>query len=180
MLMLKIDSEGMEKALMAALYAECEILTDWLWGQVQMKAPPEARRDMMQKEVFVLGGYVYGRVSAGGIGALTTEWGSGSLADTSNPAWNEYVNSRYWNPLRDPGKHTIRGRPEGEYVDLDNETRYSTGKKAGINLEWKYPPESPQHWMREIVALSRPQILERLADTVRLFPFRKFIYSDGR
>lgn len=178
--MLKIDSEAMAKGLQLALLAECETLTDWLWSQVQSKAPPEVRRDMIHKEVKAMAGYVMGTVSAGGMMALVTEWGSGSLADASNPAWDEYTRSKYWNPARDPGKHTIRGRPEGEYVDLDGQTHYSTGKWEGRNLEWKYPPIEPQHWMREIVTLSRPYILERLRQLVKTFPYHKYIHSDGR
>lgn len=178
--MLRIDAEGMKKGLMLAVYAECEASTDWLWAQVQSKAPPEVNRAMIGKDVVMMGGHVVGKVWAGGIGALTTEWGSGSLADTSNPAWDEYVRSKYWNPARDPGKHTIRGRPEGQYVDLDNVQRHSTGAKVGINLEWKYPPIEPEHWMREIVILSRPYILKRLALVAKTFPYHRYIHSDGR
>ncbi len=178
--MLKIDSQAMAKALQTRLLVECETLTDWLWTQIHSKAPPEVNRGMIHKEVMTMAGQVVGVVSVAGIGALTTEWGSGSLADTSNPAWGEYTHSRYWNPARDPGKHTIRGRPEGEYVDLDNESRHSSGKKVGINLEWKYPPEEPQHWMQEIVVLSRPYIIERLMQAVKAFPYHKYIHSDGK
>ena len=170
----------MAKGLQTMLLAECEALTDWLWAQVQDKAPPEVNRDMIHREVTVVAGQVVGIVSAGGIGALTTEWGSGSKADTSNPAWNEYTHSEYWNPARDPSRHTIRGRPEGEYVDLDGETHYSSGKWEGRNLEWKYPPIEPQHWMREIVTLSRPYIYKRLALVAKTFPYHRYIHSDGR
>lgn len=178
--MLTIDSEGMKAGLQVALLAECEALTDWLWTQVQGKAPPEVDRGRIHKEVATVAGQVIGTVFAGGMMALVTEWGSGSLADESNPAWDEYTRSKYWNPARDPARHTIRGRPAGEYVNLDDEARHSSGKKAGINLEWKFPPHEPEHWMREIVALSRPYILERLTDMVRVFPFHKYIHSDGR
>lgn len=177
---IRIDSQAMAKGLQTMLLVECEALTDWLWSQVQGKAPPEVRRDMIHKEVKAMAGYVMGTVSAGGMMALVTEWGSGSLADTSNPAWDEYTRSKYWNPSRDPGKHTIRGRPEGEYVDLDGETHYSSGKWEGRNLEWKYPPIEPQHWMREIVTLSRPYIYKRLALAAKTFPFHRYIHSDGR
>jgi hypothetical protein len=177
---IRIDSQAMAKGLQTMLLVECEALTDWLWSQVQGKAPPEVRRDMIHKEVKAMAGYVMGTVSAGGMMALVTEWGSGSLADTSNPAWDEYTRSKYWNPSRDPGKHTIRGRPEGEYVDLDGETHYSSGRWEGRNLEWKYPPIEPQHWMREIVTLSRPYIYKRLALAAKTFPFHRYIHSDGR
>ena len=110
--------------------------------------------------------------------ALMTEWGSGSLADTSNPAWDEYTRSEYWNPARDPGRHTIRGRPAGEYTDLDNQQRVSSGGREGINLEWKYPPVPAQHWLQGIVELSRPYILERLIEMIQVFPFHNYIYGE--
>ena len=81
--MLRIDAEGMQKGLMEALFIECEVLTDWLWTQVESKAPPEVDRSRIHKEVLAVGGQVHGIVSAGGMGALITEWGSGSLADTN-------------------------------------------------------------------------------------------------
>jgi hypothetical protein len=177
--MITIDAEAMQKGLFDMLLAECITLTDWLWDQVNQLAPPEVRRDMIEKEVIKMGGQVVGTVAAGGMMALVTEWGSGSLADTSNPAWDEYVRSEYWNPARDPARHTIRGRPKGEYKNLDDAIRYSTGNWEGINLEWKYPPIPPQHWMQGILDRSRPYILERLAQAVQMFPFHKYIH-DGR
>jgi len=178
--MLKIDSQAMYKGLQTALLVECETLTDWLWTQVQSQAPPEVDRSQIHKEVIVVAGNAIGTVSAGGMQALITEWGSGSLADTSNPAWDEYTQSEYWNPARDPGKHTIRGRPAGEYPDLDNQQRHSSGGKEGINLEWKFPPMPAQHWLQGIVERSRPYILERLMQMIQSFPFHNYIHSDGR
>jgi len=176
--MLKIDSEAMYKGLQTALLVECETLTDWLWTQVQAQAPPEVDRSQIHKEIIVVAGNVIGTVSAGGMMALITEWGSGSLADTSNPAWDEYTRSEYWNPARDPGRHTIRGRPAGEYTDLDNQQRHSSGDKEGINLEWKFPPIPAQHWLQGIVERSRPYILERLVQMIQVFPFHQYIHGE--
>ena len=178
--MLNFDIEGMKLGLMEAVYKECAELTHWLWTQVESMAPPEVHRDMIEQEVLLVGGYVVGAVSAGGIGALTTEWGSGSLADESNPAWAEYVESQYWNDSRLPNGHPITGRPEGDYVNLDGETMVSTGAMDGLNLESFLRPMEPQHWMRGIVELSRPYVLERLVQLVQMFPFHRYIYSDGR
>ena len=133
---------------------------------------------MIEKEIWAVGSQVMGTVSAGGIGALTTEWGSGSLADESNPMWGEYTQSGYYNPSRYPYGHPITGRPGGSYVNLDNETKVSTGKMEGLNLERFLPPQEPLHWMQEIVELSRPYILERLVQMVQNFNFAAFIYGD--
>lgn len=178
--MIQIDSAGMAKGLLLAVYAECEILTEWLWSQIGMKAPPEVRRDMIHQEVIIMGNTVIGTVSAGGMQALITEWGSGSLADTSNPAWDEYTRSGYWNPARDPDRHTIRGRPAGEYTNLDNESRHSSGGREGLDIERKYPPIPAEHWMRGIVDRSRLYIMESLVQVAVTFPFHMYIHSDGR
>lgn len=178
--MLKIDSQAMEQALKTALLVECETLTDWLWQQVQSVAPPEVRRDMIHKEVVIIAGQVVGTVSVGGMQALITEWGSGSLADESNPAWDEYTQSQYYNPSRYPYGHPITGRPPGTYTDLDGIERDSSGLAEGLNLERWLPPQEPQHWMRGLVERSRPYVLERLVQMIQAFPFHKYISSDGR
>ena len=179
-LMLNFDIEGMKLGLMEVLYKECAELTHWIWTQVGSMAPPEVRRDMIEQDVLMVGGMVFGTVSAGGIGALTTEWGSGSLADESNPAWKEYVESQYWNDSRWLAGHPITGRPAGSYVNLDGETMISAGAMDGLNLEGFLRTMEPQHWMRGIVELSRPYVLERLVQMVQAFPFHKYIYSNGR
>jgi len=168
--MFRIDSQAMYKGLQTALLVECETLTNWLWAQVQAQAPPEVDRDVIFKEVVIMGGQVCGTVESHGMQALITEWGSGSLADTSNPVWDEYTRSEYWNPYRDPGKHTIRTREAGPYVNLDNKEVESHAKRPGINVEWKYPPVPAQHWLQGIVELSRPYILERLVQMIVAFP----------
>lgn len=177
--MLTMDVDALAKAIKATILAETEELTDWIWTQVESEAPAEVDRAMMGREVLFIGNQIVGQVWAGGMQALITEWGSGSKADTSNPAWGDYIRSEYWNPLRDPGKHTIRGRAEGEYKDLDNQTRHSSGGMAGRNLEWKFPPMEPQHWMRQIMTLSLPTIIERYTQCIQQFPMHLYIY-DGR
>lgn len=82
----------------------------------------------------------------GGPFAVMDSFGTGSLADVSNPAWNDYIDSVMYNPERPktPGA-PITGRPEGEYTNIFGETAYSTGRLAGANLE-KFPgsPIRPQ------------------------------------
>lgn len=177
--MLKFDTQALIQGLNVAITKEINVLTDWLWSQVQSKAPPQVDRAQVHKQVSVVAGMIVGEVSAAGIGALTTEWGSGSLADEGNPAWDEYTQSRYYNPARFPYGHPITGRPAGDYVNLDGKVVHSSGAAAGLNLEAWLPPREPQHWMQEIVALSQPYIIERLVATIQAFPFHTYI-SDGR
>lgn len=84
----------------------------------------------------------------GGPFAVMDSFGTGSLADVSNPAWNDYIDSVMYNPERAkvPGA-PITGRPEGEYTNIFGEQAYSSGRLAGVNLE-KFPgspirPQSP-------------------------------------
>lgn len=175
--MFRIDAQGMYKGLQSALFAECVTLTDWLWMQMQGKAPPQVDRSQMEKEVVMVKDTIIGKISAGGLQALITEWGSGSLADESNPAWDDYVESVYYNPARFPYGHPISGRPPGSYVDLDNQEHTSSGAMEGLNLEGFLPPQEPLHWMREVMELSRPYILERFYQTVMMFPYQNYIYS---
>jgi len=133
----------------------------------------------MFTEVVTAAGIVTGTFFSGGMQALITEWGSGSLADESNPAWDEYVNSQYYNPARFPYGHPISGRPEGTYTTLDNILAYSTGNAEGLNLERVLRPQEPQHWLQGIVERSRPYILERIIQMIQAFPFYQYIHGEG-
>jgi hypothetical protein len=85
----------------------------------------------------------------GGAWAAMDEHGRGSLMDgpTDNPALDEYRASSLWNPLRTG--NAIVGRPKGEYETIFGETRYSSGRNAGKNLEMvpsgKFRPKLPSH-----------------------------------
>lgn len=173
--MLKINSEAMYKGLQLDLIEVCEEMTDWIWAQAEAIAPPQVDRAQMHKEVVVVAGTVVGTFSAGGMQALITEWGSGSLADESNPAWPEYTESKYYNPARFPYGHPITGRPAGTYVDLDGSEHTSSGAAVGLNLEHFLRPQEPLHWLEGIVTLSRPYVLQRIVTMVSMFPFHAYM-----
>lgn len=84
---------------------------------------------------------LWGRV-IGGAWAVMDSYGTGSLADTSNPALGDYMGGDIWNPERPrvPGA-PITGRPAGEYTNIFGEQATSSGRLAGANLE--RPPGSP-------------------------------------
>lgn len=97
----------------------------------------------------------------GGAYAAMDNYGTGSLMDKNNPALNEYQNSGLWNPSRPDA--TIRGRPQGSYVNIFGEEDYSRGFREGQDLEkayraggkmnlWLLPPshalETAARWMK--------------------------------
>lgn len=64
---------------------------------------------------------------------LADSYGTGSLALTSNPGYEEYRRSEKWNPART--SRAIMGRPEGDYVDLFGNKKHSSGYFEGYNIE---------------------------------------------
>ena len=70
---------------------------------------------------------------------LFNNYGSGSLMDVNNNALiNEYIGfekGSNWNPHRSVSDTTIRGRPEGEYIDIFGKKRKSKGNREGEPLE---------------------------------------------
>lgn len=66
---------------------------------------------------------------------LADAYGTGSLMNIEdNPGFQEYRNSQYWNPARK--NKNIVGRPEGNYVDIFGNKKYSWGTREGENLEY--------------------------------------------
>ena len=64
---------------------------------------------------------------------IVDNYGTGSFMSTSNPMYEEYKKSDYWNKLRT--SNTIVGRKSGKYVDIFGRERESSGRFAGMNLE---------------------------------------------
>lgn len=65
--------------------------------------------------------------------AVMDSFGTGSKLDKNNPELNTYMNSEYWNRLRQG--YTIVGREKGTYTDIYGKTEYSSGTMAGTDLE---------------------------------------------
>lgn len=94
---------------------------------------PEGASDLTIEAVQVLGTVILGRV-IGGPWATMSEWGTGSLMDTSNPHLSKYRQSDRWNPARHDTK--IRSRPRGTYTDIFGNQKTSRAARAGVDLEW--------------------------------------------
>lgn len=117
---------------------ECiDRLVDEYCREVTSAMRTDAGRGDLKKESVTDNDKLYlARQIIGGPFAILDSWGSGSLMDTSNPALNEYLNSMLYNPERPrQAGAPITGRPEGEYTNIFGETKYSSGRLAGANLE---------------------------------------------
>lgn len=123
----------------------------------------EARADPALIEV--IGTTVMATMNFSGQKAWIAEWGSGSLADTSdNPYIDEYVSSGNFNHHRSKGDMSIRGRDAGSYTDLDGNPQTSNGHNAGKDLELKpvYPVMYPTHLVRDEVLQELPDIIAHI------------------
>lgn len=90
---------------------------------------------------------------------IADSYGTGSLMLDNIPNFEEYRNDRSrWNPSRN-GK-PIMGRPEGEYIDIFGNKKYSKGYLEGENIEgWelqagsgykiKIEPVSPSYALQD-------------------------------
>lgn len=75
--------------------------------------------------------------------AIIDSYGKGSIMDTTNPFWSQYRHSSLWNPRRNSS--TIVGRPKGYYINIFGRKVWSSGRKAGLNVEEKIKPQSPSY-----------------------------------
>lgn len=75
--------------------------------------------------------------------AILESYGTGSKMDKSNPALNEYFQSKFINPLRQG--YEIVGRPYGEYTDIFGREQISSGSMAGTSVENIFPAKEPSY-----------------------------------
>ena len=113
----------------------------------------------------------------------------GSKMDMSNPSLQEYIGGVYWNPLR--RDKSIRGRPEGTYIDIWGNTRYSRGYLAGVNLEeldkqkparfqGDFQPWEPSKAMRTAMqVMQKGRFKEIIQESVNAFPWAKYLIVKG-
>ena len=122
--------------------------------------------------IVITGDMIISTIFGEGGKAWLLEYGKGSLMDTDNPYLSEYKGSLLWNPMR--VNNDITGRPQGDYQDIDGNTKYSSGKNVGKSLEsWaksqgkeEYMPQEAMHIIRNAVEFALPFILDDIADVV--------------
>lgn len=101
--------------------------------------------------------------------AILESYGTGSKMDKSNPALNEYFQSKFINPLRQG--YEIVGRPYGQYTDIFGREQISSGSMAGTSVENIFPAKEPSYsiqnaekWLKQGGRINR-----LLNDKIKLF-----------
>lgn len=178
---LKFSKAQFLNDLIRAFAEEVAAMTNLLYQEATSLAPKEVDRSKIEKWLIAEANQIVGKVTAGGTGALTTEWGSGTKMDLSNPALAEYQHSIYWNEARPPigadgTGAPIVGRPEGAYLTLDDEIKYSTGAMQGRVLEWipGLEPIPAQHWLRNLIELNRVRVMRQFVGVLEQFEAHKY------
>ena len=185
--MIKFDAErcirGLHNHLVSTMKkAQSELLREIQSGVIH----PEA--DWTEGEIEEFIGAITAHV-IGGAWAIMDEFGRGSKMDMSNPSLQEYIGGFYWNPLR--RDKSIRGRPEGTYIDIWGNTRYSRGSLAGVNLEeldkqkparfqGDFQPWEPSKAMRTAMqVMQKGRFKEIIQEAVNAFPWAKYLIVKG-
>ncbi len=127
----------------------------------------------------------------GGPWVVMNEFGTGSLLDLSNPALADYIRSDLFNPIRRIAMGGIGfarvGRAKGTYVDIFGKTVKTSGKLAGVNLEWlaekgKLPksflPTPPRKSLETAARwMAQKRASEILQEAVATVPWGNFIVA---
>jgi len=180
---IRFDMQGMVNALRRELIEAMKQLQQELLNEAkQGMLTREGAESLKNEEIEDIAKVITAAIS-GGAWAAMDEWGTGHMMDTSNPAYREYVNSPYWNPLRQ-GDNYIRGRPKGSYTDIFGNQRYSSGRAAGRIIEYPkgpyvvHPPSHAIQTAARWMANGRMQRVIKL--TLEAFPFGNYIITDQR
>ncbi|HHY99882.1 MAG TPA: hypothetical protein GYA03_02185, partial [Tissierellia bacterium] len=177
---IKFDSQGCILALKQELmFSMKQLQTELLNEAKQRMNTPEGRESLTDGDITDIANVISVSI-VGGAWAAMDEWGTGSLMDTSNPAFQDYRNSPLWNPARPDTK--IRTRPAGPYTNIFGETREGRGK-GGYDLEasGKVTPTPPSYAIQNAVRWMKNGRMQRLIkETIAMFNFGRFIITDKR
>ena len=143
MLVLKFDYESLAYDLCDALVSGVEESIQHFMSDAKTHLKSDdfetekAIFDMAKKEITVTAIF-YAK-------SILESYGRGSAMDMQNEYLSEYIGNKAlgWNPLRTGT--TIVGRPKGEYTDFFGNEAFSTGSKAGQNMEIKFKPIKPSY-----------------------------------
>lgn len=137
---LRLDSsraaDGLRKAIREAadkcledFYAEIQSGMNTAKGKSDLQKMSENEENIFRRKVI------------GQAHAIIDSYGKGSLMDADNPFLAQYRSSPLWNPERND--LAIVGRPKGYYINIFGRKVWSSGRKAGLNVEAKMKPQAP-------------------------------------
>lgn len=129
------DKDKLMKDYLNFFYAELAgALISWkeevLSGMTSEFAKKHGPKVSFELDIYAKGVTAYLKANPA---VLMDSYGTGSLMDENNPGLQEYMNSERWNPAR-TGK-AIVGRPEGDYINVFGQEKYSSGYLEGLPLE---------------------------------------------
>ena len=174
------NSVAFQRDLMIAYAGMVTVFVDKIAREAEAAkpAPPSSGIPpitIIRQAATISGWSIVGQVVAQGGWAVASEWGTGSLMDTTNPELRKYMQSDLWNPRRTrwPGAPII-GRPRGWYVGLYG-SRYSSGSAEGRNLERKFRPIKGTSWFKAILKLNQLIFLKQCVAVFSMFPIHKYL-----
>ena len=147
----------------------------------QRMLTPEGADDLQIGEIDEIAIGIIIASIVGGPWAAMDEWGTGSKMDESNPALADYKNSDSWNPARQDNKIRTRPNSPGQ-KDIFGNTVNGHGK-GGFDLEkaGKVTPQPPSHALQTAARwMANGRMREAIQQTIKSFPFGKFIIMDKR
>ncbi len=170
---MRFDTNGFIRDLTIA-YREAirDVLTQ-LYAEVVKSSPTSDIASSVMMGMEEVSKEIIGEVYPEYWRAIMHEWGSGSLMDTANPDLEDYKQSVFWNPARPD--HAIRGRPAGTYLGIDGRWHTTKGTMEGVNLEHRFKPIKPTHFVRNAVETIRPIFVKKMEEVLAKFPIERYV-----